>query len=74
MLNGCILIKVVTVKVDEVVKQVKQLKQVKKAYIAYGRFDIIAFIECRNYEEVRRVTAKINNLAAVRSTETLVEA
>jgi DNA-binding Lrp family transcriptional regulator len=73
-LNVCILIKTVPVKVYNIVDQLKKINEVKKCYITYGRFDIAAFAEVMAYEKARRLSAKVNELEGVRSTETLVEA
>ncbi len=74
MVNACILIKASPIKFEQVLIAVKQMKEVKKAYVTYGRFDIVSFIEARNNNDVAEVSARINGLEGVRSSETLVEA
>jgi len=73
-LNACILIKAVPLKTDEILEAVKRIKEVKRAYVAYGRYDLVAFIEVQDYSQIRTVTGGINSLEGVRSTETLIEA
>ncbi len=74
MLNACVLLKVVPTKADTILKEVKALKGVRKAYFTCGRFDIVVFVEVGDYRELRRITGEINEIAGVRSTETLAEA
>ena len=59
---------------DAVIDKVKRLKGVRKVFMAYGRYDLVAFVEASGYPEIRRLTGEINSAAGVRSTETLVEA
>ncbi|MEM2843210.1 MAG: Lrp/AsnC ligand binding domain-containing protein [Candidatus Bathyarchaeia archaeon] len=74
MPKACILIKVVPPKAPNVLKQVKAIENVRKAYIAFGRWDIVAFLTVANYTQLKDITQKINSLNGVRSTETLAEA
>jgi len=74
LLNACVLLKVVPTKADTILDEVKALKGVRKAYFTYGRFDIAVFVEVADYKELRRITGEINEIAGVRSTETLAEA
>ena len=74
MLNACILAKTIPTRTEKILKAVKEFKEVRKAFIAYGRFDIIVFIEVPDYQQVRVMSGKINSIDGVRSTETLVEA
>ena len=74
LLNASILTKTMPTRTEKILKTVKEIKEVRKAFIAYGRFDVIVFIEASDYQQVRVVSAKINSIDGVRSTETLVEA
>lgn len=74
MLNACILLKVIPTKADTILEIVKNLVCVRKAYLTYGRFDIVIFVDVRNYKELRELTSKINGISGVRSTESLAEA
>ncbi len=73
-LNACILLKTVPLQTEAVLKKVRSLVGVSKAFIAYGRYDMVAFASADAYPEIRRLTGEINSMAGVRSTETLVEA
>jgi len=74
MLNACILLKVVPTKAEIILNTVQKIDSVKKAYFTYGRFDIVIFVEVKDYKELREVTTRINGIEGVRSTETLPEA
>ena len=74
MLNACILLKTVQTRADKILKVIREFPEVKKAYLCYGRFDVVAFLEVKDYKDLRRLTGQINSVEGVRSTETLVEA
>ncbi len=71
MLEACVLIKTVPTRVEEILTSIKARNEVKKAYIVYGRWDIVAFIEISDYKQLKFLTSEINSLKGVRSTETL---
>lgn len=73
-LNACILVKTKPASSDEVLSQLRKIRSVRKAYVVYGRFDLVAFVEGPDYPALRELTAKINSVDGVRSTETLAEA
>jgi DNA-binding Lrp family transcriptional regulator len=73
-LNACILVKTKPASSDDVISELRKLKGLTKAYVAYGRFDIVAFAQGTDYPALREMTAKINSIDGVRSTETLAEA
>lgn len=73
-MNACVLIKVAPTKADAILKATNKVEGVRKAYFAYGRFDIVAFLEVKDYKDLRRKTGQINSFEGVRSTETLAEA
>ena len=73
-LNACILIKTTPIQAADVRQKTRRLKGVRKVFIAYGRFDLVAFVEAIEYPAIRRLTGVINTIEGVRSTETLVEA
>ena len=72
-LNACILIKAKPLSTDEILQKTRNLKGVRTAFLTYGRYDIVAFVDVADYAEVREITSAINSLEGVRSTETLVE-
>jgi len=73
-LNACILIKTTPLQTEPVLLKTKALKGVRKAFLAYGRYDLVAFVRVDGYPEIRALTSEINSAQGVRSTETLVEA
>ncbi|MGA2199766.1 MAG: Lrp/AsnC ligand binding domain-containing protein [Nitrososphaerales archaeon] len=73
-LSACILIKTVPLQTESVLEKTKSLKGVRKAFVAYGRYDMVAFVEASGYPEIRKLTGEINSARGVRSTETLVQA
>ena len=73
-LNACILIKTKPLQSSDILNEAKKLKGIRKVFIAYGRFDLVAFAEANDYPELRKLTGTINSIAGVRSTETLAEA
>ena len=74
MLNACVLVKTVPTKADALVSALKKMGGVKKAYLTYGRFDLVAFLQVEDYQSLRGATSEIGSLDGVRSTETLPEA
>ena len=74
MLNACILLKVMPTKANEILCAVRKITGVRKAYSTYGRFDIVVFVEERDYRKLREITTQINCIEGIRSTETLPEA
>jgi len=73
-MNACILVKTTPIQTDDVLEAVRKIGGVRKAYIAYGRYDLIAFVEAIDYFGITKLTSLVNSLTGVRSTETLVEA
>lgn len=74
MPHACILVKTTPVHTGPVLLEVRKIKGVRKAFVAYGRFDLVVFAEVAHYEDMRKISAAINKLEGVRSTETLPEA
>ncbi|MEM2739501.1 MAG: Lrp/AsnC ligand binding domain-containing protein [Candidatus Bathyarchaeia archaeon] len=74
MVKACILMKVVPVRLAKVLDALKDMRGVVKCYPVYGRFDVVCFIEAESNEKVASISAEINRIDGVRSTETLIEA
>ena len=72
-MRACILIKTVPTAAEKILERIKKMNGVGKAYAAYGRWDIVAFINTPA-EEIGKISANINLIEGVRSTETLPEA
>ena len=73
MVKACILIKTTPTATDAILEKVAKIDVARKAYVTYGRWDIAAFVEAPA-EEISKVSATINLIDGVRSTETLSEA
>lgn len=73
-MNACILIKVVPVRLNRVLEELRKMQGVVKAYPTYGRFDVVCLVEGSKNEDIAEISALINRLEGVRSTETLIEA
>jgi len=74
MINACILVKTTPTQTDEVLKSVTRISGVRKAFVAYGRYDLVAFVSSNDYSGITKLTSQVNLITGVRSTETLVEA
>jgi DNA-binding Lrp family transcriptional regulator len=68
------LIKAIPTRTRIVLESLRKMKGVQKAYITYGRFDLVCFVRLSEYGDIRKISAQINALDGVRSTETLVRA
>lgn len=73
MSKACVLIKTTPTATDKILETVLKMKTVTKAYVAYGRWDIVAFVAAP-IEQIGGISASINSIDGVRSTETLPEA
>ena len=73
MPKACILIKTLPAASDRILENLKNTKGVTKAYTAYGRWDIVAFINA-SVDEMGKISGTINSIQGVRSSETLPEA
>ncbi len=74
MIQACMLIEALPGKVETVLHSVKKIESVRKAFMVFGRYDIVAFVEARDYETVRKLSLTINAIEGVEQTETVVEA
>lgn len=73
MAKACILIKITPTAGDRVLENLRKMKTVTKAYICYGRWDAVALINA-SMEEIGKISAAINAIDGVRTSETLPEA
>lgn len=74
MIQACMLIEALPGKVGTVLDRVKKIEGVRKAFMVFGRYDIVAFVEARDYEAVRKLSLTVNSIEGVEQTETVVEA
>jgi uncharacterized protein with GYD domain len=73
MAKACVLIKTTPTASERVLENLKKMKAVTKAYIAYGRWDVVAFVNA-SMDEIGKISGTINSLDGVRTSETLPEA
>ncbi|MEM2901355.1 MAG: Lrp/AsnC ligand binding domain-containing protein [Candidatus Bathyarchaeia archaeon] len=74
MTKACVLIKTIPTRIEKTLEGVKKFKETLKAYMVFGRWDVVAFLDVEDYHDLKNITSKINMMDGVRSTETLVEA
>ena len=74
MKNGCILVRLKPGKVKETLEEIKKIDGVSSAFLVFGRYDLVAFIEIEDIDVLFDISIKMNALDGVESTETLPEA
>ena len=74
MKNGCILVRLKPGKVKESQEEIRKIEGVSTAFLVFGRYDLVAFIETDDIEGLFDISIEINSLDGVESTETLPEA
>jgi uncharacterized protein with GYD domain len=53
--------------------ELKHMTYVTDAYAVFGRFDIVAFLQCDDTKQLFKAISRATKLARIMSTETLVE-
>ncbi|MCP8307217.1 MAG: Lrp/AsnC ligand binding domain-containing protein [archaeon] len=71
MINGLMLIKATATASPSIVEEAKKIKGVKDAYMVFGRFDVVIFIEAEDFLKLKDLAKKISSLQGIKSTETL---
>ena len=74
MIHGLILARATAKAATTVPEEAKKIKGVTDAYPVFGRFDLTIFLEAKDFEELKSAALKVNAIAGIKSTETLVEA
>lgn len=74
MIHGLILARATAKAATTVPEEAKKIKGVTDAYPVFGRFDLTVFLEAKDFEELKSAALKVNAIAGIKSTETLVEA
>jgi hypothetical protein len=68
-----VLMKVESGAEKEVLEKIKSIQSIKMAYMIYGAYDLIVFIETKTMEELRNtISQRVRQLDKVRSTMTLI--
>ena len=57
---------------EEADKKIKEIKGISQVHYVLGRFDIIAEVLVKERDDLRRVLKQIQNLPAVKKTETFI--
>jgi uncharacterized protein with GYD domain len=73
MVSGCVLIRAEKGRYADVVRRLRQLKEAKHVFAVLGRYDVVADIEAPSVEVLGRTILRMNRLAGVVFTESLVE-
>ena len=73
MISACVLIRTEHGKFDQVTQRLNQIGEVKQIFSVHGRFDVIADIEADNFESIGSAILKMNRMAGVVFTETVLE-
>jgi uncharacterized protein with GYD domain len=72
MRYGLVLVRVSATQPQKTLKLISGIGGVLNAYIVFGRFDIVVFIEAGDYYKLKDIAAEIAAVEGVKSTETLV--
>jgi uncharacterized protein with GYD domain len=60
-------------KAVELARQLKDLDAVKEAYAVFGRYDVIAFLECEDLKHVFRNLSTATETSGIIVSESLIE-
>jgi uncharacterized protein with GYD domain len=60
-------------KAVDLASKLKTLECVTDAYAVFGRFDIVAFFECKDQSALFRSVSEVTKLPGIMSTETFME-
>ncbi len=60
-------------KAVELAKRLKELDAVKEAYAVFGRYDVIAFLECEDMKHVFRNLSRATEANGIIISESLIE-
>jgi len=74
LIRGLILARATVRAAAAVPEEARKIKGVTDAYPVFGRFDLVVFLEAKDFEELKSAALKVNAMAGIKSTETLVEA
>lgn len=72
MRYGLVLVKVGAAPPLSILEGIKGVEGVLDAYVVFGRFDMVVFIEGEDYYELKDIAGKIAGIEGIKSTETLV--
>lgn len=73
MTSACMLIRTEAGKFEKVADNLDQILEVKRTFAVIGRFDVVVDLEATDSKKLAEAVMKVNRLAGVVYTETLVE-
>jgi len=73
LISACVLIRSTRGKFEDVVEKIKQLKGVKRVFPVLGRYDVVVDVEAPDSPSLGNAVLRMNRMAGVTFTETLVE-
>ena len=72
-LNACLLITVEPKSIFHVADEIQKISSVKVVFPAFGQWDIIVWLQSKDFQSLTNDALEINELANVISTETLLQ-
>ena len=73
MTSACMLIRTEIGKFEKVAENLDQIIEVKRAFAVIGRFDVAVDLEAADPKALAKAVMRVNRMAGVVYTETLVE-
>lgn len=73
LISACVLIRTERGKFDEVAQRLKQIQGVSRIFAVLGRYDVVAELECPDFQTLGTTILKLGRMAGAVFTETLVE-
>lgn len=73
MVFACILIRAEPGRFHQVVERMKQFKEANKVFAVLGRYDVVVDVEAKDFDTLDKAILKMNRIAGVVFTETLIE-
>jgi uncharacterized protein with GYD domain len=72
MAIACLLATIEHRRSSDVMKALRKMPEVKDAFMVFGQYDVVVFLEADDYAELTAVSAEINGIRGIKKTETLV--
>jgi DNA-binding Lrp family transcriptional regulator len=72
MALACLLATVDHKQASKVMRALRDMPEVIDAFVVFGQYDLVVFLEAEDYAELAVVSADINKIDGIMNTETLV--
>ncbi|MGQ9513632.1 MAG: Lrp/AsnC ligand binding domain-containing protein [Thermoproteota archaeon] len=72
MAIACLLATIEHRRCSDIMKTLGNMPEVKDAFMVFGQYDLVVFLEADDYAELSAVSAEINGICGVKKTETLI--